>query len=74
MKLNNPKTILAALLLLTTSFAHATPTIVTFDGWWGWIFPEVVQPLSSEVCESFPDCPPPPFAPTPAEPTDQEKK
>jgi hypothetical protein len=74
MKLNNSKTIFAAVLLLTTSFAHATPNISTFGGLWEWLFPVTLQPLSPEVCDRFPHCPPPPFAPTPVEPTEQEKK
>ena len=74
MKLSNPKTTLAVLLLLTTSMAHATPATAAFVGMWDWLFPEALQPMSSEVCPSFPSCPiPPPVAPTPT-PAEQETK
>ena len=71
-KLNHPKIAIAALLLLTTSIAYATPTVPTgtLDDLWQWLFPAAQQPKSQFVCESFPSCPePPPFAPAP----EQEK-
>jgi hypothetical protein len=75
-KLNHPKTALSALLLLTTSFAYATPTVSTdtLDDLWQWLLPDAQQPKSQVACESFPSCPPPDFAPAPEPKKPGDKK
>jgi hypothetical protein len=75
-KFNHPKTALSALLLLTTSFAYATPTTTdSFDELWQWLFSQAQQQKAAAVCQSFPSCPePPPFAPAPAPKEPADKK